>query len=202
MGKRCANERRKKSSDLTVHRLNKVKQKHPTPAKSEALLLAVCGSLCLFLLILSHLSEPCRTPATRRTSACGTSCNQSSPACLWRVQRRGSPASSTLTTPTCWRAQWMSTTVRGTATWLRSGDCWTLRATVSACRWVSGERSVENQRRLESDGWGNRETCGKVLNCLMDASCRDRSQCNGEEQGGKEAQCKMKSTEDRADGFT
>lgn len=81
----------------------------------------------------------CRTPAIKPISGCGTSCTQSSPACLWRAQRRGSPVSWTPTTPICWRAPWMSTTTRETATWPRSEDCWTPKAMASACHWVSRE---------------------------------------------------------------
>lgn len=85
-----------------------------------------------------------RTRDTRPTSVCGTSCTQSSPVFLWRARKRESPASSTRTMPTCWRAPWMSTTARGTATWRRLEDCWTPRATASACHWVSGEWWVES----------------------------------------------------------
>ena len=42
-----------------------------------------------------------RIHGTRRTSGCGTTCSQSSPACLSRAQRRASPASSTPATPSC-----------------------------------------------------------------------------------------------------
>ena len=42
-----------------------------------------------------------RIHGTRRTSGCGTTCSQSSPACLSRAQRRASPASSTPAMPSC-----------------------------------------------------------------------------------------------------
>ncbi len=74
-----------------------------------------------------------RIPATRRTSACGTSCTPSSPACSWRALRRASPECSTPIMPTCWRAQWTSTTASVTATSPRSEACWTPRAMALAC---------------------------------------------------------------------
>lgn len=100
-----------------------------------------------------HISPLCRTLATRPTSVCGISCTQSSLVCLWRARRRASPVSSTPTMPTCWRAPWTSTTARGTATWRRLEDCWTPRATASACRWVSGaETDGEELKVIERKG--------------------------------------------------